>query len=368
MHTKSFITNLLLFFCFGLATQNSYGWGAKGHHHICEAATFLVTAPELRNFLKSRGAVMGHLCNIPDTYWKSLTGEARSLGDPTHYIDPEILGLPLEKIPLDFKKLEKSFRGQINQFDTSKKISSVAKEVGSVWWRMDQFLRLATEQFTLAAKATAPQNPRDEQNSESPFNKAVYLGHVYLGLMGHYIGDAIQPFHVTTDFDGYKAGHGGIHSYYEEQIVNELPPDWTGQVVKEALDLREALLKSKSTNKNFLTEKKPLKAFQLLTVLSYQDIQAILKLDPLITPSKESLEKGMSLRTPATRKPASDQVKYFEPLVRLHMARGALFLAHMWETAYSNSNKKAWPISKYKSYRYPFTPAFVKPDYLDLNP
>jgi len=354
-----FISSLI----FHVGPSQSWAWGGKGHHHICEAATFLVTAPELRAFLKSRGNTMGHLCNIPDTFWKSLTGEARYLGDPTHYIDPEYLGLQIEHIPLDFKKLEQTYRGKINQYDTTKKIASVAKEVGSVWWRVDQFLRLATGQFKIAAKSDYPKNKQEEQNSDLPFNQAVYLGHVYLGLMGHYIGDASQPFHVTADFDGYNAGHGGIHAFYEEDIVNELPPDWTGQVVTEALKLRKNLLKN-GTKTNFLTEKNPLRAIQLLTVLSYEDISALKKIDPILSPSKNKSERGMSLRTPATRKTAAEVVPEFKPYVRTHMARGALFLAHMWDKAYFDSSKKAWPISKYKSYRFPFSPEFVKPDYL----
>lgn len=341
----------------------TYAWGGKGHHHICEAATFLVTSDELRNFLKSRGHTMGHLCNLPDTYWKSLTGEARSLGDPTHYFDPEYLGVSIDQVTLDFKKLEKKYRGKTNQFDTSKTIASVAQEVGSVLWRMDQFLRLATEQFRMGSKSEPPKDKGDEQNPNLKFNQAVYLGYVYLGLMGHFIGDAAQPFHVTADFDGYQDGHGGIHAYYEEDIVNELPSDWTGQIVTEGLRMREVLLRDKKS-KNFLTEKNPLRAFQLLTHLSYQDIQALKRIDPIKAPSQNKNEKGMNLRVPAQRESAKDCVKIFEPYIRTHMARAALFLAHMWDKAYHDSSKKSWPISKYKSYRYPFTHEFVKPDYL----
>jgi len=340
-----------------------YAWGGKGHHHICEAATFLVTSMELRDFLKSRAHTMGHLCNLPDTYWKSLTGEARSLGDPTHYFDTEYLGIAIDKVTLDFKKLEKTYRGKKNKFDTSKTISSVAQEVGSVFWRMDQFLRLATEQFQIGAKSQPPKDKGEEQNQDLKFNQSVYLGHVYLGLMGHFIGDAAQPFHVTADFDGYTDGHGGIHAYYEEDIVNELPSDWTGQIVAEALKMRETLVNDKK-NKNFLTEKNPLRAFQLLASLSYQDIEVLKKIDPIQVPSQNKIEKGMRLRVPAKREPAKAHVKTFEPYVRTHMARGALFLAHMWDKAYLDSNKKPWPISKYKSYRYPFVHEFVKPDYL----
>jgi hypothetical protein len=188
------------------------------------------------------------------------------------------------------------------------------------------------------------------------------MGYVYLGIMGHFVGDAAQPFHVTADFDGYQSGHGGIHAYYEEAIVNELPADWTGKVVTESLKIRDSLLANKKDS-HFLNEKNPIRALQRLTLLSYQDIESLKKIDPILTTSKMKSEKGMSLRTPAIRKPAHEVVDVFAPYVRTHMARAALFLAHMWDKAYLDSSKKAWPISKYKSYRYPFTPEFVKPDY-----
>jgi hypothetical protein len=144
--------------------------------------------------------------------------------------------------------------------------------------------------------------------------------------------------------------------------VNELPADWTGQIVAEGLKLRETFKVHKKES-HFLNEKNPIRAFQLLAFLSYQDIEALKKIDPILTPSQIKSEKGMSIRTPATRKSAREVVNTFAPYVRTHMARAALFLAHLWDKAYQDSSKKPWPISKYKSYRYPFNPEFVKPDY-----
>lgn len=338
-------------------------WGGRGHTHICEAASHLVQHPELKAFLQSRGHIVAHLCNIPDTYWRSLTGEARTLGDPTHFVDPEIIGVTLDKIDLNYRRLVKEFTQKPNKFKEGFTISSVPKEFGSVWWRGIQFFDLGRAEFKLASRQKPPGDRRQEQSEELLFNKHVYQGFVHLGLMGHFIGDAVQPLHLTADYDGYQRGHGGLHAYYEQEVVDELPINWTGQVHAHALKLKPDLMNKKG-DKNFLTEKNLLKAFQLLSLESHKDTETLFKLDPIVEKSTIKDDKGLSLRTPAKRKPAKEVYKSFEPMIKSQMARSALYLARLWDEAYLNGRKN-WPISKYKSYRYPFTPEFVAPDYFD---
>ena len=38
--------------------------------------------------------------------------------------------------------------------------------------------------------------------------------------VGHYVGDAHQPLHCTTNYDGQLTGNGGIHSRYESGMVD----------------------------------------------------------------------------------------------------------------------------------------------------
>ena len=37
--------------------------------------------------------------------------------------------------------------------------------------------------------------------------------------LGHYVGDAHQPLHVTSNYDGQKSGNSGIHSRYESTML-----------------------------------------------------------------------------------------------------------------------------------------------------
>lgn len=119
----------------------TWAWGGRGHDAICEAASFLVKDPGLKEFLRYRSHVMGHLCNVPDIYWKSLPPEVSKIGHATHFVDLEILGLRYEEIPLDYAQLMADFTGKENKFKPGTKIKSIPEDFGSLWWRVDEFVK-----------------------------------------------------------------------------------------------------------------------------------------------------------------------------------------------------------------------------------
>jgi hypothetical protein len=178
-----------------------------------------------------------------------------------------------------------------------------------------------------------------------------------MGIMGHYVGDNGQPFHVTSDHDGYAAGHGGIHAYYEDSAVAFFGPDLHSKIVTAAK-------KMKPTAK-FLTGANTIEKMRTLGEISANEAKAILKVDPVTAPSQLKVERGMSLKTQAQRQPAQVGFKKFEKLLTTQMARSALLLAHLWEEAYKAAGSPE--VKAYKSYRYPLMPDFVMPDYYDIK-
>ena len=113
-----------------ISTQHAQAWGGRGHDAICHVAVFLVKEPGLKEYLQNKQQMMGHLCNMPDFHWKSLGGAINQVGDPTHYIDPEVLGIPVTEIPLEYKKIIDQFTGKPNKFSNSGTIFSVPQEFG----------------------------------------------------------------------------------------------------------------------------------------------------------------------------------------------------------------------------------------------
>lgn len=330
---------------------NAFAWGGRGHNSICEAAVHLVKNPELKDFLSYKPHVMGHLCNIPDIHWKNLSAEARKLGDTAHYINAEKLGLKIADIPTDYKKIVEEFTGKPNK-ENSKPIFSVPDEIGSSWWRADQFYRLAVEAGKRAQPAAPPKDFKEEQNNDLPYNKGIYDMMVNMGIMGHFVGDNSQPFHCTSDHDGYASGHGGIHSFYEEAVVAQFGGDLIGRIVKEAKGFK---------NPTFITKPNVIENMRALSELSFGDIKEILKEDVVVRPSTLTVDKGMSLKTPAERKPPEVAFKKLEKTILKEFARSSLLLAHLWDEAYADAGKPA--LKPYRSYLHPFTPDFVKPDY-----
>lgn len=350
--TKSMILFFAVSFSLILSHQNAFAWGARGHHTLCEAAVFLVKDAELKEYLSSRGAMMGHLCNTPDIYWRGLAPEQTKLGNPTHYMDMEILGLSINAIPLDFQKIVADYTGK-KKANKDSVIRSVPTDFGSMWWRADQFFRRAVNLKSEFEIAKIPQGSKEEQDEALPFNKAVSTWTESIGVMGHFVGDASQPFHNTDNYDGYEEGHGGIHSYYEERVVSATGPELLQNIVKSA--------KAEKKNAAYLTLPTTLEKMRALSVLSAADIKEVLKADLLTKKSEMKSEKGMNIKTPAERADMKKTLPAFEKLVVKHMGRSAVLLAKLWDEAYEGAGKPQ--LTKYRSFKYPLTPEFVAPDY-----
>ncbi len=348
---------------YSLTPSTCFSWGGKGHHSICEAAVHLVEDPDLKAFLKTRSHTLGHLCNVPDIYWKSISPETRKVGDPTHYIDPEILGLKMNQLPTDYQEIVTKYTGTDNQFNSGLKISHIPHELGSVWWRIEQFYNRSVEQLKTVQTSTPPEKRPEEQNDQLPFNQAAYNSLVNMGLMGHFVGDATQPYHVTSDYDGYKQGHGGIHAFYEEEVISYFDENLIPLIVTAGKAIKKDLSHKKKPH--FLNTKSIVKASQLMSWDSYSEMPELLKKDKLITPSELKQEKGLMIKTQAARPSAQKMLVEFKPLIVKQLGRAALMLAHLWDKAYVEA-KKPQTLTFYKSYRYPFTPDFVEPNYYVL--
>ena len=354
---KLFVVSILLVF-----SAQTFAWGGRGHHTVCDAATYLVKDKKLQLFLSGRPQMMGYICNIPDTYWRSLSNEQTSVGNPTHYIDVEIIGLKIPGVSLDYRELAKTYDGTDNKMKPGTKIKSFPAEFGSLWWRADQFFRRALEVGKDIKDSPPPKNYAEGQDQNLRYNKAVYQTIVNLGLMGHYVGDASQPYHATYDYDGYGTGHGGIHIYYEDDGVNAQGPELVADIVKAAKKLQNSKPKPAFLSASGIIEK-----MKALSVVSVQEIPAVSAIDPVTKPSTvEKLEGGREIKTPAERKPATTVATKFKPLITSEMARSAVLLAQLWDQAYEKIGSP--DLSHYQSFQFPFMPEFVVPDYYEMTP
>jgi len=323
-----------------VASQYALGWGERGHHTICEVATRLVQNHQLKAYLLGKGHQMGHVCNIPDIYWRDLGPQAKS-GDAAHFLNPQKLGYTIESLPTDFDAIVAN---------AGKPASKVADELGSLWWRADQFFREAVDGGQRAKRSKFP-DAKHEQDKTLPFNRGIYDMLVSMGLMGHFVGDASQPFHNDEDYDGYAAGHGGIHAYYETASVNAMGLDLITEVEAAALDLRAK--KDLDLDSGTVVER-----MKRLSISAAHDLKAVEAADEILSPSQDRPHQFV-----AKRPPSAQGAKAFQNLIVPELARSSLLLAKFWDEAFESSGSP--DLFKYHSYRYPLAPDFADLDYVN---
>jgi hypothetical protein len=319
---------------------NVMGWGERGHHVICAVATRLVESRELANFLKSREHLAGHVCNIPDIHWKDLEPSTKLI-DASHHINPENLGYKIDEVPTSLKQIRE---------EKSKTGEEVGLQLGTLWWRADQFYRRAVEGAKHAKASDFPQKGQS-QDMDQPYNHGIYEFLVNISLMGHFVGDASVPFHNTRDYDGWEKGKGGIHAYYESMSVEAMGLDLENQVYQRALTAKN---RGKGNSENSASVLETLKE---LSTAASQELAKVDELDVVSSPSDKDS------KTFAKRPPASKGAEAFGDLIVGEMARSSLALARLWSQAWEQGGSVSF--KGYRSYKYPLAPELVTLDYLE---
>jgi hypothetical protein len=360
MNTPSKFFSKILLILLLLAPSFCFAWGERGHHTICEVAAKLVKSPELASLLKEKTHMMGHVCNVPDIYWRNL-GTVSKSGDATHFLDPENLGYSLNNLPTDYQQILTDKQGKYSE--VLKKNIDVAEDLGSSWWRYDQFYRRAlADEKTVKELDLKLQNLSKEDPSLSDlkdrFNNATVSMITNMGLMGHFIGDASQPYHNTNDYDGWQTNQGGIHAYYETKVVSELPLS----LQQEVYDAAIMLAGDQTTNPTTAIEK-----IRSVSLAGLQDLPRLRALDVVLEPSKVITHPdGSETKTPAKRKNPSETAKDFKAMIINEMALSALGLAQTWDQINLEAGSPSF--KSFSSFKYPLQPDFVAPDYTSKSP
>ena len=162
-------------------------WGATGHKLIMDRAIALLPRELRPYFDKYRTAIVEHTID-PDTY--RTVGFAEE--EPRHFVDMDSYGpFPFAMIPHDYAAAVAA-RGQ----------DFVIKN-GTLPWRLQELHTRLIEAFrNLQTAPYARDNVR-----------------LLSSVIAHYISDATQPLHATSNYDGQLTGQWGIHSRFESELV-----------------------------------------------------------------------------------------------------------------------------------------------------
>lgn len=421
----------------GSFPQNSLGWGERGHHLGGRIAAHVVQewlprdqkSSAVIEFFEDRDIAFGHLSNIPDTSWKNRVKSQRvyDVGMPHHYFGPErILGVPgndfsefleqIRKLPADYTEIRSRYHGKQSPLPGAegedRKIDFY-QQVGVTPWRAQELYDLLAEAFKCAKAKEKWQMSRDLPGSypsvEDPFDhpeKAkslkkylspnyvcqrelgrksdLYAAVVLAGVLGHFIQDQAQPYHPTADYDGWVTGNGGIHSYFESQVVQALDQKLASDVLKTAQNplFRETLWEKVGTEVSA-----PNGVARLLIHLaadSQSYIASVREIDDTVAIKKErsttghvSLQKSTVVpwgerhwgpgkkSTKAKRLSANDPkvLKAFRPVIVERIAASTVLLSRLWVEAWKQGGEPDLSTENAVSLPYPLDPPFIWPTF-----
>jgi hypothetical protein len=174
-----------------LVPADASAWGFTGHRYIMARALELLPA-ELKPFFDHYRDEIVVRAVDPDL-WRNVGWE----DDPNHFLDfgaREYGEYPFAALPRDYDQA-------IVKFGTA-----TVRRNGTLPWRVQEMfgnLRRAFEGFTRGSLY----GPSD-----------VVL---FSAVLGHYIQDAYQPFHATSNHDGQLTGNAGIHARFERDLVEK---------------------------------------------------------------------------------------------------------------------------------------------------
>ena len=201
----------------------------SGHRIVNQVALASLPA-EFPAFVKTaeNAERLAFLSGEGDRFRNVSEGAMRQSGGSwtDHFIDLERLpmaGLDPAKVPsfrLDFVVAfaagRKAHADQFPVIDPARNSDHTAEWDGFLPWRIfEDYLRLKSA-FTYLKVYEELGTPEEVANARA---NVVY----YMGVMGHYVGDAAQPLHTTMQYDGWKVGpnpkgytnQGGFHSWVD---------------------------------------------------------------------------------------------------------------------------------------------------------
>ncbi|MCC6277338.1 MAG: hypothetical protein IT289_05430 [Oligoflexia bacterium] len=257
-----------------------WAWGRKGHQIVAESAASILKMNGKAPYLKERSFDLGVYANVPDIVWKNID-EVRGPEGPLHYFD--------------WNKTLESVFGRIQDVPASH--DDFKNRLGSMYdpknglalWRISELV----ERCSGIAKALTAEK------------RGLLIS--CIGILSHYTGDLAQPLHATDNHDGQlsQPPQKGIHSFFEDTIVDELATELHLEVEKFSLKEYAEIESMRLGTDNLM---------RWLVESSYRDVKPILAIDSKV---------GRADIAYASRA--------YKKLVRKRLAIGAAVTALVWQ-------------------------------------
>lgn len=171
----------------GLVPHPAEAWGFDVHRAITARAIALLPAGIRPLFEANRTFVVEH--SIDPDLWRSAGFEEEP---PRHFLDLDAYG----RYP--FAELPEQFEAAVRRFGRERVLDN-----GTVPWRAAEIYERLVDAFRAAGKG-------------APFagDDALFFATV----LGHYVSDAVVPFHAVVNYDGQLTNQRGIHARFETAL------------------------------------------------------------------------------------------------------------------------------------------------------
>lgn len=312
---KASLTRAIVIFAVAVSSSRALAWGKRGHSIVCETASLLAGGTPKTEFLSLHSFDLGFYCNVPDLVWKKPATYAMEKNN--HFMDLEIFDRALGAKAKEAYALDRA------AFD--KAHPEVKEDAGRSYWRVRE----------LEAKLSGIRDQLKTGIADEEKKKQTQLDWLIIaGAIGHYVGDLAQPLHVTENYDGQLSEQKGIHSFYEETLVDELtrapsPSALAGDVGREAA-------------KNWQVFQKRVENLSTLELLMDLSKSSIAELPKLLKTDKNV---GRSVLAKSARAHRAQIVT--------RLASGAMTLAELWK------RQTGMDFDEKKFYSFDGAPAFV---------
>jgi hypothetical protein len=321
--------------CVFLVPKQSGAWGKRGHYIVGQSAALLLgrSSETLKSqkWIQDHSFDLGYYNNVPDLVWKSVP-EVYKVEWTEHFIDLEIYDREIEKLKLQGKTVQ--WLAERNEF--LKQFDKLDATAGRALWRISELsqklFQIQKDLNELDAKFKSEKSAADA-DKKAQQNQKFSLQEQWLvtaGVMGHYVADLSQPLHVTENYDGQMTEQKGIHSFYEDRVVDELTPQLEAKVLESALKRWPAF---KKKNENLST-------FDLVLQMSRETNK--------LTSSLLSQDKKWG-------RDLSKVKEKYRPFIQDQLTTGTLYLALIW------SKSMDWSYDGSKFYNFKGQPSYIEP-------
>ncbi|MBI2567240.1 MAG: hypothetical protein HYV63_09445 [Candidatus Schekmanbacteria bacterium] len=334
-------------------------WGRQGHDMVARLAVDLLTRTEKEantRFWRFNRYDLGYFSNVPDLVFRMRPEEAKQFEPPVHYVDLDNLLAPEQAatLPLDAQQVFSCFGGK------PARISDGPLDVwnnGVLIWRAQQ---LYDELIRLMANAKQKEGgDPGAAAQQAAYAQLVRRTAEVAGFLSHYVADAAMPYHACTDYDGWEAQNGGVHKFFETDLLDELGPRFEDSVLALAESRREGILAHLRELRNEPAAFPRDLVLALLTD-SLRNKPEVERLDKEAAVLEKSVRTDEE-KTAAARRPAAEVVERFVPILRERLATGVVVLAEVWRQAWASAQRPVLRDAKYPEFR-------PEPEYIVLRP